>query len=449
MGILDIFRSKKEKQQLDEALKSFEKKGDSAVSDKFLGDRSGEGLEEIGPITGYGSVSLSSFNLFYQTYINKEFQNEIQKIKEYRGMADMPEIGDVIEDAVNEMTQEDDDGQVIRLEITDAELEKNTNIVNNLTDEFYELFYDKIDIEEHLWNLIRTYFIDGRVYYERIVNSKKPSEGIIGIKRLPSETMDFDYDIRTGKIRAFFQYLTPMGKKPKSFEEADKDPNVITFYPEQIGYINSGIYGKTRHDVMGYLEKSKVPYSQLKLLETSIIIYRIVRAPERFVFRIDTGNMPRDKAMKFVEKIKQKMTKKQTYDPSTGRLSNEPEIMSLLENFYLPQCIRLNTEISLTDGNILSLSNIIKEYNDGIKNNVYTINTESGIIEENEIEWAGITRKNAELMRITLENDEYLDVTPDHKFLVWEDETRMEMIEVEAQYLTEEMELVDNENMLG
>ena len=72
-------------------------------------------------------------------------------------------------------------------------------------------------------------------------------------------------------------------------------------------------------------------------METSVIIMRVVRAPERYVFRIDTGNMPKEKALKYVEKIKMKMTKKQTYDPRTGQLTHEPELMGILENFYLPQ----------------------------------------------------------------------------------------------------------------
>jgi hypothetical protein len=101
--------------------------------------------------------------------------------------------------------------------------------------------------------------------------------------------------------------------------------------------VNYGLYGRTKQEIFGYLEKVRVPYNQLKLLEISVVIYRLIRAPERLVFRIDTGNMPRDKALKYVEKIKQKLSRKQTYNPQTGELTNEPEIFSMLENFYLPQ----------------------------------------------------------------------------------------------------------------
>ena len=100
--------------------------------------------------------------------------------------------------------------------------------------------------------------------------------------------------------------------------------------------VDYGIYGNTRNEILGYLEKVKVPYNQLKLLETSVIIYRIIRAPERFVFKIDVGQMPRDRAVKYVEKIKSSMTKKQSYDPTTGKLSGDVDVLGILDNYFIP-----------------------------------------------------------------------------------------------------------------
>jgi hypothetical protein len=143
--------------------------------------------------------------------------------------------------------------------------------------------------------------------------------------------MDFEYDHITGKIKKFKQYLNPDSGKKVNPSEKD----VIEFEPAQIGLVDYGIYGRLKSEIFGYLEKVKVPYNTLKLLETSIIIYRIVRAPERLVFKVDVGNMPRDKAMKYVEKVKTSMMKKQSYDPSTGRLTQNPDILSIMDNFFL------------------------------------------------------------------------------------------------------------------
>ena len=321
-------------------MKSFKSKGEDNVSDRHLELRSGEGIDDLAMINnvqGYGKEALTSFNSFYNSHINTEFTNERNRIFHYRQMSEMPEIADVVEDAVIESTHEDTTGNLLTLEIKDKEIENNTNIVNNLQEEFEDLFYNRIDIKETVWDLFRTYYIDGRVYYERLIHAARSKGGIVGIKKLPTETMDYLYDPRTGKIIAYFQYLDDNGKKYNNVDEARQDENVIVFYPEQIGFVNYGVYGKTKSEILGYLEKAKQPYNQLKLLETSVIIYRLVRSPERLVFRIDTGNMPKDKAMRFVEKIKQKFTKKVTYDSTTGQMSNSPEVFSVLENFFLPQ----------------------------------------------------------------------------------------------------------------
>lgn len=325
----------KKDEPIEEALKPFENKGEK-VSDKFVERTTGEGFENISD-SSYGVTSLSSFNTFYKDFINREHKSEKEKIKRYREMADMPEVADVIEDAVNESITEDDEGNIVTLHIKNEEMEKNKNIVNTLTEEFNDLFYNRIKIGQIFDQMFYTYMVDGRLFFEKIIDSKKSKNGILSLKILPSETMDFTYNIKDGKPTAFYQYLTSKATRPKTFEEAESDPNIVAFHPEQIGFINYGLYGKNRNDIKGYLEKAKVPYNQLKLLETSVIIYRIVRAPERFVFRIDTGNMPKDKSMKFVNKIKTKLTKRQTYDVSTGRLSQDTNVMGIVENFFLPQ----------------------------------------------------------------------------------------------------------------
>jgi hypothetical protein len=324
-------------ERLDEAIKAFEQKPKPKLRDTLA--TRGEGWENIVDMPGIGRVGVQSFNMFYNTFINKQFESEVEKIMEYRSMASQTEIADVIEDATNESTQEDDDGKVFNLEIIDKELQQNENIVKNLRNEFYKLFIERLNMEDFVWDIFYNYMVDGRVFYERIIDTRHPKNGLVGVKRLPSETMDYIYDPLSAKILLYIQYLKPKPRKPVSVEEAWKrnGDDLIVFEPQQIGFINYGVFGQTKYNIFGYLEKARVPFNQLKLLETSVIIYRIVRSPERFVFRIDTGNMPRDKALKYVEKIKQKMSKKQTYDPSTGQLTHEPEIMSILENFYLPQ----------------------------------------------------------------------------------------------------------------
>lgn len=431
MGILDGWR----KRRLNEATKIFKNRLKPGSK-----ENKGEGYENIDLTTKSLMNSISSFNILNNKYINKQHDSEVSKIKEYRSMSFAPEISDVVEDAVIESTQEDHDDNIVSLNIKDEKIKKNENMSNTLKEEFRDLFMNRLKLQEKLYNMIHTYYIDGRYYQERIGKNKY---GISNLKMLPSETMDFKI-AEDGSIEFFVQYLTSKAKMPETIEDGEKDPNVIVFYPSQISYVNSGMYGKNRKDVYGFLEKCMQPYNQLKLLETAVIIYRIIRAPERLVFRIDTGNMPQDKAMAYVEKVKQKFQQKETYDPDSGQIINKPAITSLLENYFIPQCIRLDTDIPLLNGENKALKDIIDDYNNGIKNEVYSVDQKTGKIVKGEIEWAGITRRNAELLRVWFDNDEFIDVTPDHKFCVWKDESKTEIIEVEAQNLTEEMDLVDH-----
>ena len=185
---------------------------------------------------------------------------------------------------------------------------------------------------------MRTYYIDGRVFYERIIDEKKISDGIITIRKLPTETIDYVYDNKNGEFKYFVQFLNSKATENdiNNFDKIKDDKNIVIFHPAQIGFINTGVYGKTKKEILGYLEKSKIPYNQLKLLETSVIIYRLVRSPERLVFKIDTGDMPLNKGLKHIENIKRSLSKKQTFDASTGRLLGESNILSMLENFYIP-----------------------------------------------------------------------------------------------------------------
>ena len=430
---------------ITEEIQTFKNKGEDNISDRHRELRSGEGIEDLSliqNIQGFGKESLGTFNMFYSKFINVSFENERQRIFHYRGMAESPEIGDVIEDAAIESTNEDLDGNIMVLEIKDKELSKNANITKILEEEFQELFYHRCDIKRKIFDLFRTYLVDGRVYYERLIHEGKSKNGLVGIKKLPTETMDFLYDPLTGQTLAYFQYLSDKVKRYNNIEEAKMDPNVIVFLPEQIGFIDYGVYGVSKTEIIGFLEKAKQPFNQLKLLETSVIIYRLIRSPERLVFRIDTGNMPKDKAMKFVEEVKRKFTKKVSYDSNTGQMTNNPEVFSLLENYFLPQCLDLVSIISTKEGD-KTLSQIIEDHENGIVNYVQSVDQTTGCYVTGEVEWAGITRKDAELIRITLDNDEYVDVTPDHKFCVWKDESKTIMIEVEAQHLTEDMEVVD------
>lgn len=153
-------------------------------------------------------------------------------------------------------------------------------------------------------------------------------------------------------------------------------------------------------------------YKQKELLEDSIIIYRVQRAPERRVFYIDVGNMPTHKAMAFIERVKNEMHQRRIPNRTGGGAS-------IMDASYNPLCLSLDTKIPLLDGRTLTLQDLINEYQNGRENWTYSINPESGEIVPGNITWAGITRKNTQVIKITLNNGKSIICTPDHKIPVW------------------------------
>ena len=387
-----------EKNKLEESNVSFKNKVKPEKQNQ------GEGREELG--LGVGMNSLSSFNSFYSRYINTIFTNERQKIGKYRDMASMPEISDVIEDAVIESMQENEESNIIAFDIKNDEIAKNKNIVKQMNEEFKTLFFNRLNIEEVLWNGLLGYYTDGRVYYERVSgNSKK---GIVKLKKLPSESMDYDYD-ENGNITAFYQYLTPNAPKPLDIKETEKREDVIGFFPQQISFINTGMFGQNKKIIIGYLEKCTQAFNQLKMLETSLIIYRIVRAPERLVFKIDTGNMPKDKAMKYIDKVANKFKQKQNYNPDTGQLESSAAITSILENYFIGQSADgRGSDISTVGGSPGAFSEMddifyfqkklyrslkypmsrVMKMNEGQNSDILYAGGNMGEIQRDEIKWA-------------------------------------------------------------
>lgn len=173
-------------------------------------------------------------------------------------------------------------------------------------------------------------------------------------------------------------------------------------------------------------------YKQKELLEDAVLIYRITRAPERRVFYIDVGNMPPHLAMTFVERFKNEISQRRIPSPTGG--TGSPK--TVIDSAFNPMCLDLATRIPLLDGRTLPLSEIIEEYNQGKENWVYSCNPETGNVVPGNITWAGVTRKDSETIKITLDNGKELICTKDHKIPVFGKGF------VEAQHLTVDDSLI-------
>jgi len=215
------------------------------------------------------------------------------------------------------------------------------------------------------------------------------------------------------------------------------NPTASNFLTGNLNGVNQGIPIDAKHIVhislsegmdvawpfgVSILEPVFKVFKQKELLEDSIIIYRVHRAPERRVFFIDVGNMPPHKARQYLEQVRYEVQQKRVpnVDSQGNPISDAAyDPMSMLEDYFFAQtCLSLHTCIPLLDGRTLSLKEIIEEYQNGKTNYVYSQNTETNELEPGKIVWGGVTRENAEVLRVHLDNGEYIDATPDHRFIL-------------------------------
>lgn len=253
------------------------------------------------------------------------------------------------------------------------------------------------DFNTILFDIARTIIKFGDCFFRKTSDFKKwkyvePSD-VIGI------TIDPD-----GKIQA---YHVRVGEKSKSgaFGDVVMVPAAgMVHFSLSSHMTDNGPFGES------VLQPTIKAYRHLSLLEDAVIIYRIVRAPERRVFSIDTGNMPPQRAQAYLEAIQRGMRQK--------RIPNETGGVDAVDSVYNPMCLSLDTRIPLLDGRTLDLSELIKERETGKQHWVYSVNPDTGEVVPGQVSWAGVTRRDAEVVRVTLDNGKTITTTPDHMFPV-------------------------------
>ena len=255
----------------------------------------------------------------YNTYVEFRtiFEDKRARCRRYREMAMFPEITDSLDTICDDAIVENDRGEIINLNINEKLPDNVKKLVLN---EFEYLSGEVFRVHDKLWDLFNKFMIEGEIYLEIILNKKKNS--ISGIKLLPAFSMTPEYSGNT--IVRFIQE----GSTGSSSQTS------IPFASNQILYANYGMYGKNLADVKGFLETSVRTYNQLRNMEDALVIYRLVRAPERRVFNIDTGRMPKGKAEEYIKRLINKYKKRLNYDSDTGKINSSQNVQSLTEDFW-------------------------------------------------------------------------------------------------------------------
>jgi hypothetical protein len=265
----------------------------------------------------------------YKRYVNYEEATKGTKIRIYRQMAEYPEIGYALDTLVNEIVNPDETtGDVITMEILDKDMVEHVNKKHVLRKEWDYVFYDLLHMNKDCHDMIKSFLILGEVAFEKVANFNKPEQGLKRVRRLAVESTFPVYD-DTGDVTGF------------QLGQAGKNGQKLVVPKETIAYARYGdlAYNQDTGErvALSYLEKVKKVWRQLQLLEEAVVIYRIVRAPERRVWKIATGNMPKSQALAYIEDLKMQYRQRKTYNPVTGEVGGQANILNMLEDFWFSQ----------------------------------------------------------------------------------------------------------------
>ena len=283
-------------------------------------------------------------------------RNENQLISQFRNMALHPEVDQAVEDIINESIVMNDDRKPIKLDLEIVDL--SDNIKNKLYTE-YDNILKLLKFHNRGYDIFRRWYIDSKLYYHILLDTKTPTKGIQEIRPIDPIKIKKIRKIEKDRKLAGPQSIPFIKKVEEFYVYTDTDKS--SMYPtptsgikistDSICYVHSGIVDSNNKRVVGYLQKAIRPLNMLRQIEDAVVIYRISRAPERRIFYIDVGNLPKQKAEQYIKSIMNRYRNKITYDSSTGQVTDGRDHMHMLEDFWLPRKEGgRGTEITTLDG---------------------------------------------------------------------------------------------------
>jgi hypothetical protein len=289
---------------------------------------------------------------FYGQYVDIEgvYRTEYDLIRRYREMALHPECDGAIEDVVNEAIVSDLYDSPVEIELTN--LNASDRLKEIIRNEF-KYIKEIMDFDKKCHEIFRNWYIDGRIYYLKVIDIKKPEDGIqelryidpMKLKHVRQEKKDKNdgyvivnkgiEDNKFPEIEEYFIYTPTPNFPAGTITGGSKKGVKIT--KDAVAYCNSGLVDRNKGTVLSYLHKAIKALNQLRMIEDSLVIYRLSRAPERRIFYIDVGNLPKVKAEQYLKEVMSRYRNKLVYDANTGEVRDDRKFMSMMEDFWLPR----------------------------------------------------------------------------------------------------------------
>lgn len=278
-------------------------------------------------------------NSFAQNF-DIAFDDDKELIDTYRNMANDPDVEWALDDIINEALNFDPDIKTVEINLSQTEL--SDKIKDSIRDEFEYIqrllnFYKKGD------EIFRQWYIDGRIYFHKIVNPNKVAEGIKEIRYIEptniKKVVEEDRVVKENGVEVFRKgktYFT-YTNKTKELRQSASTIKVLKIPSEAITYVHSGIFDPKTNNILSYLHKAIKPHNQLRMLEDATAIYKIARAPSRRVFYVDVGQLSKSNAEQYMRGLMNNFKNKAVYDANTGAIKNNAHHLSMLEDIWLPR----------------------------------------------------------------------------------------------------------------
>jgi len=293
-----------------------------------------------------GGVQSIRAGGYYGTYLDIEgiSKSEAELIKRYRDIAMMADVDAAIEDIVNDSIANLDDEVPLKLDLDKTGL--SSSIKNKIHAEF-EYVLSLMRFNDRAQDYFRRWYIDGRMYFHKVIDTEKPQEGIKDIRYIDPRKITKVKEVKKEKnpqgvsfiksTEEFFLYNEKgLASKPGQYTAAESD-NALKITKDAVVYCPSGLIDQDKNIPVSYLHKAIRPANQLRMMENAAVIYRITRAPERRIFYVDVGNLPSNRAEQYLKDIMDRYRNKLVYDANTGEVRDDKKFMSMLEDFWLPR----------------------------------------------------------------------------------------------------------------
>jgi hypothetical protein len=294
------------------------------------------------PTADDGTLDIAGGGFFGQVLdTDGREKTDLDLIRRYRDIAQQPECDTAIEDIINEGIVSNEDDQAVQ--ITLDRLPYPDKIKRRIREEFGEVLR-LLHFEQKGHDIFRRWYVDGRLFYHKIIDTKNPKQGIIELRYIDPTKIRKVRQVKKAKsnktgvdmIDAVEEYYL-YNEKGLSSSGTGGGGSGLKIAPDAISYAPSGSVDGNSGRVLSYLHKAIKPVNQLRMIEDALVIYRISRAPERRIFYIDVGNLPKIKAEQYLKDVMNRYRNKLVYDASTGEIRDDRNHMSMLEDFWLPR----------------------------------------------------------------------------------------------------------------